>query len=468
MPPRVIRLLQHPLTLIGIAMTTTFAILIITMFVIQMLGYIGNPYIGILTYLVFPLFFVLGLVLIPIGVLRQRRRARRAQERGASAPRFPIVDFNSGHTRWLAFVVLVLTVINAVIVTTATVQGVHVMDTPEFCGSCHSVMQPEFTAYQNSPHSRVSCVACHIGPGADWFVKSKLSGAWQVVSTTLDLFPRPIPTPVHNLRPARDTCEQCHWPEKFVGDRLKVISEFEDDEENTELMTVVLLRVGGIEGRRAHGIHWHVARDIQVRYRSDESREMIYDVELTQPDGTVKVFNAPQEPEDEESLPWRVMDCVDCHNRPTHIYGLPKKEVAEAIKRGRISRELPFISRESVRALEQDYASHEEARERISAAITAFYGENFPELASSRADEIAEAGRVVGDIYSENVFPSMKVYWGTYPDHIGHEQSPGCFRCHDDEHATDAGETISQDCATCHSLLAWSESDPEILSSLNP
>jgi nitrate/TMAO reductase-like tetraheme cytochrome c subunit len=465
---------RNPLSLLGTAITTASAVLIVALLAIEYLGFHGNPYVGILSFLVLPAFFVVGLVLIPIGILRERRRARLAEERGEAPPEFPVIDLNLGRTRRLILVLLVLTAVNVVILAAATYKGVEVMDSTEFCGTaCHSVMHPEYTAYVRSPHARVKCVSCHIGPGADWFVKSKLSGAWQVIATTFDLYPRPIPVPIRNLRPARETCEQCHWPTKFVGDRLKVVTHFDNDAENTELKTVLLLRVGGIQGRVGQGIHWHVDPNLRIRYRSDLTREKIYDVEMTLADGTVKTYtieDAPPEEEGEDGTPmeWRLMDCVDCHNRPTHIYNMPGEAVDEAIRIGGIDRSLPYIRREGIRALKEEYESHDEARRGITEAILSFYGDSYPDLAAGNRAEIEEAARRLGEIYATNVFPAMRVGWGTYPDHIGHVEFEGCFRCHDDEHATEAGETISQDCDTCHSLLAMEEEDPEILEQLQP
>jgi hypothetical protein len=363
---------------------------------------------------------------------------------------------------------LLLTLVNLVILATATYKGVEHMETTEFCGeTCHSVMIPEFTAYNRSPHARVACVSCHIGPGADWFVKSKLSGSWQVVSVMLDLYPRPIPTPVHNLRPARETCEQCHWPTKFAGDRLAVRTHYADDEANTELKSVLLLRVGGIQGRVAQGIHWHVDPNNEIRYRANEDRSEIYDVELSQADGTKKLFlTGDGTPEDAGE--WRTMDCIDCHNRPSHIYRLPAPEVDTAILEGRIDRGLPYVRREAIRLLEEEYASHDEAREGIRAGLQVFYSESYPELAAGDGAKIDAAAKAIGNIYCWNVFPEMNIRWGTYPNHIGHETDAGCFRCHDDLHETAEGETISQDCDTCHSLLAMEEEDPAILDELNP
>jgi hypothetical protein len=465
-----IALTRNPISLLGTAVTTASAVLIIILFAIELFGFLGNPYIGILAYLVLPGIFLAGLILIPIGVARERRRARRARAEGEPPAKFPVIDLNRDTTRRWVLIFVALTAMNIVILAVATYKGVEVMESTEFCGvTCHSVMAPEHTAYVRSPHARVKCVDCHIGPGADWFVKSKLSGAWQVVATTLELYPRPIPTPIHDLRPARETCEQCHWPTKFVGDQLKVITHYEEDEASTEVKTVLLLRVGGIQGRTSHGIHWHVDPNIRVRYRSDEARQTIYDVELTDGDGTVKVYKKGEPPEADGDVPedggWRTMDCVDCHNRPTHIYGTPEQEIDEAIRQGRISRSLPYVRREGLEALRQTYDSHEHAREGILSALSTYYGEHHADVPSAAVEA---AGNVLADIYAVNVFPSMSVTWGTYPNFIGHQYYDGCFRCHDDEHSTDDGEVISQDCFTCHSLLAMEEEAPEILEELQP
>jgi len=344
---------------------------------------------------------------------------------------------------------------------------VEFMDSTEFCGAvCHTVMQPEYTAYQRSPHARVQCVECHIGPGADWFVKSKLSGAWQVVAVALDLYPRPIATPLHDLRPARETCEQCHWPSKFVGDRLIIKNLYKDDEANTELKTVLLMKVGGLQGSRSRGIHWHVDPKIKVRYLADPTRETIYDVELTTADGSQKLFKGREQPV--EGAVWRTMDCIDCHNRPTHVYLQPPEAVDRVIEDGRIDRTLPYIKREAVKALQVRYESHEQARAGISAAIEAFYRDNYPEVSKSQADAIAAAGRAIGDAYATNVFPQMNVFWGTYPNHLGHVDRKGCMRCHDNRHRTAERESIPKDCDICHSVLAEEEENPEIIGQLEP
>jgi hypothetical protein len=475
-------LMRNMVTLAGAAITTASGALIIGLFVLQLTGTEGSPYFGLLTFVALPTVFIAGLLLIPIGLWLHRRRERRAIARGESAPPLPVLDLNLERTRRMILVFFVLTSVNLVILGLSSYKGVEVMDSTAFCGkACHSVMEPEYTTYQRSPHSRVACVSCHIGPGADWFVRSKLSGSWQLVSVSMKLYPRPIPTPVHNLRPARETCEQCHWPSKFVGDRLKVITHHAEDEKNSPRKTVLLLHVGGLQATTSRGIHWHVDPNVRIRYRSDPTRENISEVELTSPDGKVTTFTktgaeaaaegAQKDPPAEgaaEGEGWRIMDCVDCHNRPTHIYRMPEDELDASLESGRIDASLPFIRREALKALKGTYASHEQAKDAIAAQIRDFYGKSHPEVASAQASAIDVATREIGSIYATNVWPSMNITWGSYPSHLGHTSSPGCFRCHDEEHKASDGHAISQDCTRCHAVLAMEEESPEILKQLQP
>ena len=455
---------RNGVSLLGATLALGSAILIISLSFVGFLGFRGGAYLGIVTYLFLPMCFVTGLLLVPIGIHWQNKRAAK----GRGTPLFPVIDLNSTHTRAMLLIFLGLTLFSSVLLIGATYKGVEVMDSNEFCGTvCHTVMEPEYTAYQRSPHSRVPCAECHIGPGADWFVKSKLSGTWQLVAVTFNLYPKPVPTPLHNLRPARETCEQCHWPAKFVGDKLKVITKYAEDERNTELKTAVLLKVGGRQGSKSHGIHWHVDPGVKIRYRSDETREEIYQVVLTRSDGTVKTFNNRREPK--EGGVWRAMDCVDCHNRPSHKYRQPGAEIDLAIQEGQIDRSLPYIKRESLRVIDQQYPSIEQARTSIEEGLNTFYADNYPELASRKTEAITQAVTKLGNIYSLNVFPKMDVWWNTYPDHIGHQASPGCYRCHSGRLMTEDREKISKDCDTCHTLLAEDEENPAILNQLyNP
>jgi hypothetical protein len=463
---------RNPLGMAGAVLTTVSAVFFLTLFVLDLVGFHGGPYIGILAFLVIPGLFVFGLVLIPLGQWRERVRRRRAPAAGDVADRLPVWDLNVDRVRRNFMVFLLLSAINLVILVAASYKGFEVMESTQFCGAaCHSVMDPEFTTYKRSPHARVKCVECHIGEGADWFVKSKLSGSWQVVSVAFDLYPRPIAAPVHNLRPARETCEQCHWPNKFVGDRFKVNTHFSEDEANTETKTVLVVKVGGRQAGLSNGIHWHVDPDHVVRYRADEKRQTIYEVEMEAKDGTKQRWKGPAaaSPEAAKVTEWRTMDCVDCHNRPTHVYRDPGHELDAALLDRRIDPALPFVRREGLKALQTDYPSHEAARAGIAKAIAEFYAQAYPPLAVEKKAAISAAGAALGDIWCWNVFPAMKITWGTYVNHLGHPDMSGevgCFRCHDEQHQTADGKTISQDCTTCHSLLAQEEKDPAILRTL--
>ena len=458
---------RNPLGMAGAVVTTISAILFVTLFVLELVGFHGGPYIGILSFLIIPAVFVLGLLLIPVGLWRERRR--RAAAGTAPGEELPVWNLNVDRVRRNFLVFLTLTAVNLVILVAATYKGVEVMDSTQFCGAaCHTVMEPEYTTYKRSPHARVRCVECHIGEGADWFVKSKLSGSWQLVSVTFDLYPRPIAVPVHNLRPARETCEQCHWPDKFVGDRFKVNTHYSEDEANTETKTVLVVKVGGRQAGRSRGIHWHVDPDHVLRYRSDEKRQAIYEVEMVAKDGTTKRWTGPaaSTPEAAKATLWRTMDCVDCHNRPTHVYRDPVSELEAALLDRRVDPSLPFVRREGLKALQAGYPSHEAAREGIAKAIAAFYSQSYPQVAAERRDAVEAAGKALGDIWCWNVFPKMNIKWGTYRSHIGHQDMStdvGCFRCHDEEHKAADGKAISQDCSTCHSVLAQEEKDPEVL-----
>lgn len=457
---------RNGISLVGTAIAIAALVLIVSLFFVEQLGYEGGPYLGILTYLILPALFVMGLLLIPVGSMLHRRKIRRLPG-GEDIPALPVFDFNNEKTRRWLLVLVGATMVNVVVIAGATYKGIHYMETVEFCGmACHSVMEPEHTAHARSPHSRVACAGCHIGPGADWFVKSKLDGAWQLVSVAFDLYPRPVPTPLHDLRPARETCEQCHWPTKFIGDKLRIYKHYEEDEENTELTSAVLLKVGGSRANNSHGIHWHVDPDVDIRYRSDETREEIYEIEFTEGDSETITFADRRAPE--EGGVWRSMDCVDCHNRPSHIYQSPGPAIDRALETGLIDRTLPFIKREGLRIIKTQYESHEAARDGISEELSAFYAGAYPGIASERADAIAAAGTALGDIYSVNIFPQMEVWWDTYPNHIGHEQSDGCFRCHKRSMRTADREQVSNECETCHVLLAEEEEDPDIMSVLRP
>ncbi len=458
--------LRNVISLVGIVLTTVAAVLFFTLFAIEEFAHTGGgAYTGIIAFIIVPSVFVLGLLLIPVGVWRYRKAEAKRIAAGQAPKLAPVIDFNNPRTRIIVLTVAALTAVNMVIVATATYKGIETMESTEFCGTtCHAVMSPEFTTYSRSPHSRVRCTQCHIGPGANWFVKSKISGSWQLISVAFNLYPRPISTPVESLRPSRDTCEQCHWPTKFVGPKLKVIRRFDEDEKNTAKKTVLLLKVGGGFKGQSRGIHWHVDPNHKVRYQADKKRTVMAQVELTDETGKVTTFtNSEVKPE--AGAEWRTMDCIDCHNRPTHVYERPRDVVDRAMEHGDLDRELPFLRREALRIIQLKFASQDEAKTGIKAALLDFYAKEYPELAKTKADALAKAADAIYAGYATNVFPQMNIQWGTYQSFRFDEG--GCFRCHNGDLKGPEDKKISKKCDLCHEVLAESEEEPEILGTLN-
>jgi len=458
---------NNGLTIAGIVLTTISGLMIIVFIIAQMWGGLDNPYIGLFAYVILPVIFILGLIEIPIGMWRRRRKLLKEGATEDELTTYPKLDFNDPHMRRVATIVIVLTALNTVLLGAASFFAIEEMETVEFCGeTCHTIMQPEFTAYQNSPHSRVACVDCHIGPGASWFVKSKLDGLRQVWHTAIGTYQHPITTPLHTLRPARETCEQCHWPNKHHGDKLRIFSRYSSDEKNTPSYTAMLLRTGGgsLDIGRAGGIHWwHIYSDNRIRFvSSDESREEIDWVELTTADGETRVYSRdgdelpPQETRDAA----RIMDCIDCHNRPTHTFHPPGKAMDWIIDTHPDLVDLPFYKRQAVAAINGEYDSHSAGMAAVQKAVADFYATEYPELAAEDPELVARGAEWAAQAYGKTVFPAMDTNWETHSNNIGHDDFPGCMRCHDDEMSTSDGEhTIPMDCETCHVFLVEDSPD---------
>ncbi len=455
---------NNPISLAGGAITTASGVTVTSYWVIEMFGRgIGNPYLNIIFSFLLPALFVLGLILIPIGMLERHRRLQKA---GQIPAVFPKIDFNDRMFRHGVDIVLVATIANLLVVSIASYRGAAYMDSPQFCGQACHVMKPEFTAYQISPHSHVPCVECHIGPGLESFFAAKVDGTRQVLEVTTDSYPRPIPAPVTNLRPARYTCENCHTPDQFQGDLLKVFSHFGDDEKNTETQTVLILHLGGVDSFSHYtGIHGaHLGR---IEYiATDQSRATIPWVERENPDGSETVYRSLPPGSPAPTGERRLMDCIDCHNSAAHTFVTAEQAIDRAMSEGAISTNLPWVHKEGLKLLNATYTSQEQAQVEIPEQLAGFYRSGFPQVMASQGAEVSAAGKALATLYSQNVFPFMDVKWGTYPNHIGHMNYPGCFRCHDGSHVAKNGSTIPQDCSVCHNLLAVDTPKPQVLSVL--
>jgi hypothetical protein len=303
----------------------------------------------------------------------------------------------------------------------------------------------------------VTCVECHVGSGAQSYAYYKLNGVRQLVHLMRDSYPRPVPSPGFNLRPARSTCEMCHWPEKFHGEKMKIVPSYASDEQNTSSPTRMILHVGGGMPQLGlgAGIHWHTNPQNQIDYvATDSKRQQIPYVRLRDKDGRVHEFRSPDVTDEMIAAGEpRRMDCVDCHNRPTHaFFASPERAVDEAIARGAIASTIPFARRQVVEALSATYPDRKRAEREIATRIRAFYGSPSAVAAQLRGADVDQLVSTAQFLYARNVFSAMKVSWGTHPNNQGHTDAPGCFRCHDDQHKTSEGRVIRQDCELCHEI----------------
>jgi nitrate/TMAO reductase-like tetraheme cytochrome c subunit len=451
-------------SLIGGALTTASAFVLIGFWVVSIFGHSGsaNPYIGIVLDLFLPGLFVLGLVLIPIGIWLRRRQLIAA---GQVPSVYPQIDLRNPVFRRGIETVVVITFINFVIVGTATYRGVAYMDSPHFCGqSCH-VMAPQWAAYQESPHSHVDCVECHVGSGMKSYVQAKVNGTKQLIEVTFHAWPTPIRATLNGLRPARETCEECHSPTRFTGEKLLVKTTFGDDVKNSVTRTVLVLHLGGVDSvSHFSGIHGHHLNNFEY-VATDNEAQTILAVTATNPDGSKTEYVSSDSKSPVKGVR-RTMDCMDCHNQATHVFQTAADAIDEAMLDGDPSPDLPFMHKEGLQLIQATYSSQAQAGTKITSGLDDFYRTQYPDLWNTQRAKIAASARRLVAIYDRNVFPSMKVTWGTYPNNIGHMAYPGCFRCHDGSHTTKDGKTLSNDCGLCHNLLAVDETKPGVLNDL--
>jgi len=455
---------NNPLTLIGSGLTTASGITLLLYWGMELIGHgFANPYLGIIFFLLLPALFIAGLALVPIGMVLRRNRLRRA---GQLPTTYPEIHLGDPVFRHGVLIVLVATAVNLIIVGSASYQGVTYMDSARFCGtSCH-VMAPQWAAYQASPHSHVDCVECHVGSGMKSYVQAKVNGTRQLVEVAFHDYPTPITAPLNALRPARQTCEECHSPTHFTGEKLLVKTTFGDDEKNSVTRTVLVLHLGGIDSlSHQTGIHGHHLNHFEY-VSTDPDAQHIIAVTATNPDGTTTQY---------VDSTWkgpvkgytRTMDCMDCHNQATHVFQTAEDAVDEAMADGTPSASLPFVHKEGLALIQATYTSQDQAGQEITSGLDTFYRTQYPQVWATERPLVDGAARRLVAIYDRNVFPSMKVTWGTYPNNIGHMAFPGCFRCHDGNHTSKSGKTLSNDCSLCHNLLAVDETNPQVLNDLS-
>ncbi len=451
------------LSLIGGALATASALVLIGFWVVDVFGHGGstNPYLGIIFDLVLPGLFVFGLLIIPVGIWWRRRTLKAA---GQVPDTYPVLDLRDPGFRHALDFVAIATFVNFVIVGTATYRGVSYMDTVSFCGQACHTMAPEWAAYQVSSHSSVACTQCHIASGLQGYVNAKINGSKQLLLEASNKYPRPIRND-DKVPAASTTCLNCHNAEKYIGDKLLVETGYADDEKNTMTRTVVLLHIGGRDQfGNLSGIHGaHLGK---IEYiATDTTHQTIPWVAKINSDGSTTDYLSS----DIKAVPTGAkhqMDCVDCHNRAAHSFDSPEAAVNKAMSKGAPNADLPFVHKQGLALIKADYSSQEEATSKITSGLETFYQTQYPQIWNQRRTDVDRAAKTLAVIYARNVFPFMKVAWGTHPDNIGHNTYPGCFRCHDGNHNAKAGKTINNDCSVCHNLVATDEPNPKQLADL--
>ncbi|MGB6742599.1 MAG: NapC/NirT family cytochrome c [Terracidiphilus sp.] len=454
---------NNPISLIGGALTSAAALTLIGFWVVAVLGHGGsnNPYLGIIFDLCLPAVFILGLVLIPVGIWLRHRHLKTVDQLPAAYPKIDLAD--PVFRRGIDFVI-VATFINFIIVGTASYRGVAYMDTPNFCGqSCH-VMAPEWSAYHVSTHASVACTECHVAPGVPGYIHAKVNGTKQLFMVILHDYPRPIMAE-GRVPPARDTCLNCHNPERLAGDKLVVKSAYGDDEKNSIARSLVLLHVGGRDQfGKLSGIHG--AHMGHIEYIStDSGNQTISWVGKKNDDGSVTEFTST-DAKGTGTGQRHTMDCIDCHNRAAHSFETPEEALDKDMAAGTPNTSLPFAHKQGLALIKSSYASQEEATAKITSGFEEFYRSQYPAIWNGQRTQIDQGAKALAAIYSRNVFPYMKVGWGTHPDNLGHNDYPGCFRCHDGSHNAKDGKSITNDCAMCHNLVAIDEPNPKQLAEI--
>jgi len=451
------------LSLLGGAITTASAMVLIGFWLVSAFGRGGsnNPYIGILFELLLPGIFVAGLVLILIGIVIRRQQLVKANEVPSF---FPEITMSDPVFRHGVDIVLVATLINFIIVGIGSYRGVAYMDSVSFCGSTCHVMAPENAAYHIAAHSGVACTECHIAPGTMGYVHAKVNGTKQLYQVIAGTYPKPIMAD-NKVPVAAVTCLKCHDAHTNKGDKLLIDKAFADDATNTQTTNMTLLHVGG-QDAFGHLSGIHGAHSGKIEYiATDTTDQTIPWVRKTNADGSTTEFVATGVTLPNAAAP-RTMDCIDCHNRAAHSFDTAEGALDKLMAQGSPTASLPFIHKQGLALLQAKYDSQDQARQQIVDGLTTFYRTQYPTVWSAQRADVESSANTLVKIYLNNVTPQMHVGFGTHPNNIGHNDSPGCFRCHDGSHVSKSGATISNDCSLCHNLLVSADPHPKLMSDL--
>jgi hypothetical protein len=451
-------LFRNYLSFFGFAIAAASFTSVVLLILLELFSEFDNPYTDLVTFIFVPSIMVFGLLIAFAGALWERRRRRYIHP--SEFKRFPVLDLNDPSRRRSLAVFMVVTFGFLFISAFGSFRAYEYTESVTFCGqACHVPMKPEFTAYQASPHAKIKCVECHVGGGATAYVNAKFNGMHQLWGVVSGHYNRPIASPVRNMREAKETCQKCHWSEKYYGDQIRVFNHYGYDEKSSLNQTRLLVKVGGgsPSGGPVGGIHWHMSVANEIDYvATDDKRQAIPYVRMKDANGKVTEFVARDSGITEQQikdLPTRRMDCIDCHNRPAHIYLSPNEAVDRSLDAGRLDISLPFIKARAVETLSKPYNTEDEALSTIATDINDYYSTTYGDIYNAHRDAIDSAVKELQGVYSTYFFPEMKTDWKAHPNNIGHLYGQGCFRCHDGQHFSSDGRMIRNDCTICHTTL---------------
>ena len=448
----------NPLTLAGSVIAVFNLGLMVFLLIVDFLAKRPRPYSDLIILLILPLFILIGIAFIILGIVRQRRRQKPGLP--PEEQRLFVLDFNNEKQRRLVILSLGGFLFLSLLYAYGMFQGYEFLESDFFCTRvCHNLHRVEEGAKAFSYHAEVECSACHVGSGTQYFVLSKLRGTTELPMFLLNTFPRPIPAPVRDLRPSKDICQTCHGPMYAFTKNLQDRKFYLSDTKNTEWEIGLLFNIGAgrVPTDKPPIMHWHYAVARQIEYATaDPKHEVIPWVRVISFDGKARVYRAQdgnasgKEPTPEQK---RVMDCIDCHNRVGHEYYPPDKVLNVFLSSKLIDPLLPDIKSTSVQALGSNYTSREAAKAGIRDAIMEFYKKKYPDVATLKKAELERVIVTLQYLYDWNYDPAMKVSWKSFPSQSGHMYSLGCFRCHDGKHKSDDGAVLSKDCNLCHQLI---------------
>lgn len=344
-----------------------------------------------------------------------------------------------------AVLTLVLLGLAATVATMGGVAAWEYTNSDAFCANtCHQVHPEEPVAHSASAHARVKCVECHMGRLSTlelMLIKpTHVNELWGMVVG----YERP--RHATTMPPARDSCEACHRPDARHDDTVRTKARYADDASSTETRTTLVMQTGGI--------HRHIAQEITY-VATDPARQRIPWVQARAADGMVTTWHDPTSgitPQQIEKLERRRMDCVDCHNASGHPFGNPANLVDEAIRAERISRAIPSVKARALAVIAQAQSLTGTKAERAAAIDKALEADR-PKQAKPELEKAERAYKEeMRRILLQTTFSHKDLGWKTFPDNLGHNDFPGCFRCHDGKHLDGSGQAIRVQCTLCHAL----------------